>query len=380
MARQYHRLWPLIVDFNNLWRAWQAAAKGKSTSDDMACLSMNAEPLLFDLQRSLEARTYRPAPYHSFWIQDPKRRWVSAAAVLDRVVHHAVVQVLEPIFEPTFAQHSYANRKGKGTHAAVAQAQQWAQQHRYVLQCDIRQFFPSIDHAVLRHMLHKKVGCPHTLWLMDQIIGSGAGILDSEYDMVFFEGDDLLACERPRGLPIGNLTSQFWANVYMNELDQFVLRELRCKAYLRYVDDFLLFASDKKTLWHWKMQIRTKLDSLRLRMHEASSTVYPVSNGMPFLGMRVFATHMRLKTRNARAFESRMRKWHKAYALGRMNWEDMQRRMTGWVAHASHADTVGLRTRIFSKPWLSAAAQPKTPKRQNRQNDAENTKDTNDKP
>lgn len=352
MPRQHHDLWPQTTDFNNLWRAWQATAKGKNKNEDMAHLSLNAETLLFGLQDAMQTHTYRPQPYHSFWIQDPKRRWVSAAAVLDRVVHHALVQVLEPVFEPAFAHHSYANRLGKGTHAAIAQAQRWAQQHPYVLQCDIRQFFPSIDHAVLRQILHKKISCPHTRWLMDQIIDSGVGILDSEYDMVFFEGDDLLACQRPRGLPIGNLTSQFWANVYLNELDQFVLRELRCKAYLRYVDDFLLLAPDKKTLWQWKAQIRQKLTRLRLVMHEASSTVYPVRNGMPFLGMRVFPTHIRLKTRNARAFESRMRKWHLAYAQGRMGWEDIQQRIAGWVAHAKHADTEGLRTSIFNKAWF----------------------------
>jgi hypothetical protein len=167
--------------------------------------------------------------------------------------------------------------------------------------------------------------------------------------MVYFRGDDLFAVNRPRGLPIGNLTSQFWANVYLNELDQFVKRQLRCPAYLRYVDDFLLFADDKRTLWAWKDAIRQRLDGLRLTLHERASTVYPVTNGIPFLGFRVYPDRRRLKRRNAVAFARRLRRWRVLVGQRKLTWTQVTLRVQGWVAHAEHGDTWRLRRILLSK-------------------------------
>jgi RNA-directed DNA polymerase len=344
-------MWTELTSFKNLWAAWLAASRGKRGTPDVANFELDAEAHLFSLQRSLTDGSYRPGGYRSFLIFDPKRRLVSAAPFIDRIVHHALVQAIEPAFEATFIGDSYANRVGKGTHAAIEQAQRWAIQYRYVLQCDLRQFFPSVDHAVLLKIFARKITCERTLALCALILASGDGVLGNEYDMHYFADDDLLAVTRPRGLPIGNLTSQFWSNVLMNEIDQLVKRNLRCKAYLRYVDDFLLFSDDKKTLWAWKDAIREKLSAMRLSMHEKSSTVYPCGNGIGFLGQRIYPTHRRLKTRNARAFEARMREWHSELAAGILTREEISQRVRGWVAHAEHANTVGLRTKIFSKPW-----------------------------
>ena len=187
--------------------------------------------------------------------------------------------MIEPIFERTFIADSYANRVGKGTHKALDCAQQFSRRYHYVLQCDIRQYFPSIDHQILFDLLASKIGDPQVLWLCNQILSSGEGVLRDEYEVVYFPGDDLLSAARPRGLPIGNLTSQFWANVYLNQLDQFIKRELHCKAYVRYVDDFLLFSDSKRRLWEWKRAVKEKLAELRLALHEAESTVYPVRCG-----------------------------------------------------------------------------------------------------
>ncbi len=351
MTKQYSNLWERITSFGNLYTAWQAASLGKRSKPEVATFELSLEPNLLAVQRSLLSGTYHPSGYHSFLIQDPKRRWVSAAPFLDRVVHHSLIRVLEPIYEPTFIDSSYANRKGRGTHLALGHAQQGIQQNAYVLQCDIKQFFPSVDHAILMSILAKKITCQPTLDLCETILASGDKILADEYSMTYFSGDDLLASERARGLPIGNLTSQFWANVYMNELDQLVKRELKCKTYLRYVDDFLLFSDSKKTLWEWKSAMREKLNSLRLTMHEESSTVYPTKNGIPFLGFNLFATHRRLKNRNARAFEHRYREWQVGFAKGELTLEQITQRVQGWVAHAKHADTQGLREIILSKPW-----------------------------
>jgi hypothetical protein len=197
------------------------------------------------------------------------------------------------------------------------------------------------------------------MWLVDQILNGGAGILKDEYEMVYFPGDDLFAVERPRGLPIGNLTSQFWANVYLNELDQFVKRQLRCPAYLRYVDDFLLFADDKRQLWAWKDAIRGFLTGLRLTIHERESTVYPVVTGIPFLGFRVYPTHRRLKRRNGVAFARRLRLWRKQVARGELAPADLTPRVRGWTAHAAHGNTWRLRRALLSrhgeKPGLAIA-------------------------
>jgi RNA-directed DNA polymerase len=346
--KTYKHLYPTIVSFENLYLAYRAAARGKRGQPNVAAFDLNLEDNLFRLQGELQAKSYRPAPYYSFTIRDPKHRLISAALFRDRVVHHALVRVIEPIFERSFIHDSYANRAGKGTHAALDRCQEFARRYRYVLQCDLRQFFPSVDHAILRGILARKLADPDVMWLVDRILESGVGVLSEEYDMAWFPGDDLLAAARPRGLPIGNLTSQFWANCTLNPLDHFVKRALRCKGYLRYVDDFLLFADDKRQLWVWKRAIRGFLAELRLALHERESTVYPVKGGIPFLGFRVYPTHRRLKRANGLAFARRLRRQYAALARGEMTYEELDRRVQGWVAHAAHGNTYRLRRSLLS--------------------------------
>jgi retron-type reverse transcriptase len=346
----YHHFYDQITAFDNLYLAYRLAAKGKRGQPSVSAFDFNLEANLFRLQDELRAQTYQPGAYYSFYIDDPKHRLVSAAPFRDRVVHHALCNVIEPIFERTFIGDSYANRVGKGTHCALDRAQAWARQYRYVLQGDIRQFFPSIDHALLRRVLARKLDDAPTLWLIDQILDSGAGVLANEYDMVYFPGDDLFAVNRPRGLPIGNLTSQFWANVYLNELDQFIKRRLRAPAYLRYVDDVLLFSDSKSQLWEWKDALRDCLAALRLTLHERESTVYPVTNGIPFLGFRLYPTHRRLLRRNGVAFARRLRKWYAEVARGELPAGNLHARVQGWVAHAAHGQTWGLRRSLLGAP------------------------------
>ena len=351
MVKRYADLYPQITTFENLYLAYRKAARGKRGQVAVATFEFDLERNLFDLQAELEAQTYTPGAYTSFHIREAKRRLVSAAPFRDRVVHHALVNVIEPIFERTFIGDSYANRKGKGTHAALDRAQAFARRYHFCLQCDLRQFFPSVDHQVLRDILARKLADPQVLWLCDLILASGAGILDNEYRMVYFPGDDLFAAARPRGLPIGNLTSQFWANVLLNELDQFIKRELRCPAYVRYVDDFLLFAHSKRQLWEWKAAVREQLASLRLTLHERESTVYPVTNGLPFLGFRIYPTHRRLKRRNGVAFARRYHALRIAAARGQIAPEALRQRVRSWIAHTSHGNTYRLR-RVLLRPSI----------------------------
>ena len=205
-----------ITSWENLLLAYRRASRGKRGRPDVAAFEHRLEDNLVALRCELREQRYRPGPYASFYIHEPKRRLISAAPFRDRVVHHALCNVIEPLFERSFIAESYANRIGKGTHQALDRAQHHARRYRYVLQLDIRQFFPSIDHAILKALLARKVDDPDVRWLIDQVLDSGRGVLAEEYRMVYFEGDDLLAVLRPRGLPIGNLTSQFWANVYLN--------------------------------------------------------------------------------------------------------------------------------------------------------------------
>ena len=198
------------------------------------------------------------------------------------MVHHAICNVIEPIWENRFIYDSYACRVGKGTHKAIDRCQRFLKGYEYFLKCDIRQFFPSIDHQILLNIISRKITDCQTLELMGKIIASGRDILASEYDMVYFPGDNLFSALRSRGLPIGNLTSQFLANVYMNELDQFVKNDLKCRDYIRYVDDFILFAGDKEQLHQWQRAITEYLVGLRLTLHPKNAMWHRQKTGLSF--------------------------------------------------------------------------------------------------
>jgi retron-type reverse transcriptase len=241
MAKQYKNLWPKLVEYANLKEAFRKAARGKRKRKSVAAFEENLESNLLSLQYELEEGYYEPGEYLNFYIHDPKHRLISAAPFRDRVIHHALVNVIGPIYERKFIFDTYANRKGKGTHKALDRATYYMRRFEYVLSLDVRQYFPSIDHAILLDILKKTIADEQVLHLCEQIIASGKDIHQNNYKMVYFPGDDLFAQTRPRGLPIGNLTSQFWANVYLNGLDHYIKRVLGCKAYLRYVDDMLLF-------------------------------------------------------------------------------------------------------------------------------------------
>jgi retron-type reverse transcriptase len=346
----YPSLFARLSSFENLLRAYQKAALGKRARPNVAAFDYHLEGWLLRLRDQLRHHTYRPGTYRRFTIADPKPRHISAAPFPDRVVHHALCNVIEPLFERRFIADSYANRQRKGIHQALDRCTQFARRYRYVLRCDIVQFFPSIDLAILRRILARGIRDDAILWLCDLILQGGAAELTDHYDLVLFPGDDpAQAAARPRGLPIGNQTSQFWANCYLNPLDQFVKSELRCPAYLRYVDDFLLFADDKATLHRWKTAIIAFLAThLRLTLHEAESVVVPVTTGIPFLGFRVFPTHRRLRRRNGMAFARRYRAMRAAYAAHTLDLATMTARVRGWVAHVGHGDTWGLRCSLLT--------------------------------
>lgn len=350
--KTYRQLYPQVWDFENLYLAYREARQGKRGKESVAAFERQQEAELLGLQDELRTKTYLPGRYHTFYIHEPKRRLISAAPFRDRVVHHALCQVIEPIWERRFIHDSYANRFRKGTHRALDRAQEFARRYPYVLQCDIRQFFPSIDLAILRAEMARLIADPDLLWLCDQILASGRQVLPEEYRMTWFPGDDLLAALRPRGLPIGNLTSQFWANVYLNPLDHFIKRELGCPAYLRYVDDFLLFAAQKSDLAAWREIIIAKLSSLRLALHENRAQVFPTATGIPFLGFRIYPDYRRVKRRNGINFRRRLRRLVQEAQNQPDAWPALQACILGWVNHVRYANSWGLRRAILGEVRL----------------------------
>lgn len=345
-----------LCSLDNLLLAYRRAARGKRGHANVARFEHRLEEHLLTLHTELVNEAYRPGPYTSFYIHEPKRRLISAAPFRDRVVHHALCNLIEPIFERSFIADSYANRVGKGTHRALDRVQTLARRYPYVLPCDIKQFFPSIDHAILRATLLRKVSDPQVVNLIDLILRSGEGILSEAYDMVYFPGDDLFAISRPRGLPIGNLTSQFWANCYMNPFDHFVKRELGCGGYVRYVDDFLLFAEDKATLWQWREALVKRLTQLRLTIH-AGVHPRPVTEGIPFLGFVVYPDHRWLKRRKAIEYRRRLSHLLQNYHSGGVALAAVDATVQGWVNHVRYGNTVGLRKAVLKQAVLRKRAE-----------------------
>jgi hypothetical protein len=263
-------------------------------------------------------------------------------------VHHALCNVIEPRFEGLFIADSFANRTGKGTHAAIARLHGFARRYRYVLRADVVKHFASIDHKILLDTLATEIPERDVMQLVQRIVASGNGVLDHEYQMVWFPGDDLLAACRPRGLPIGNLTSQFWSNCYLHPFDQFVKRELRCAAYLRYVDDLALFGDHKTQLWEWKQAIIERLAYYRLIIHERAAQVAPTRAGIPWLGFVVYPDYRRVKGRKVRTTRRALAARLAAYHAGEISFAELDASIAGWINHVRYADSWGLRKSVFS--------------------------------
>jgi len=343
--KRHGNLWPTLTSFEHLLKSSQKAKRGKRFRPGVSNFEFHLEPELLNLQETLQQKTYQPGKYRSFYIYEPKKRLISAAPYRDRIVHHALIGMLEPIFEPTFISDSYACRKGKGTHAAVNRCQQFSRRFRYVFKADIRKFFPSLDHDILKEQIARKIKDRNVLWLVEAIIDSSN---PQEEVFHYFPGDDLFTHgERRRGIPIGNQTSQFFANVYLDPLDHFVKEHLRFKGYVRYVDDFLLFSDDKRKLAETRAQIGQFLTTLRLKLHPRKDTIFPVKEGIRFLGYRVFPTHRFLVKENVWRFLRRVRRMQEDYRDGKTTLLEIKQRLMSWSGHARQADTHRLRTYLF---------------------------------
>ncbi len=344
--KTHTHLFETIGSFDNLLLAAKKAQKGKRFQENVGRFNINLENELLQLQRELRGQTYQPGGYREFLIFEPKARMISAAPYRDRVVHHALCNVIAPLFERVFIFDSYANRVGKGAHAATLRYQGFCRKNAFALKCDVRKYFPSIDLEILKAEIRRTIACPDTLWLIDRIID---GSNEQEQVIQYFPGDDLLTpAERRRGVPIGNLTSQFFANVYLNRFDHFVKEVLRCPFYLRYVDDSVALGNDKDWLWEIKARMEEFLEKYRLRLHEHKCQIRRTDQGVTFLGFRVFPGFRLLKHENVVRTKRRMRRLQAQYAAGGLSWDEVTRAIHGWLGHASFGDTYRLREKLFA--------------------------------
>ncbi len=342
--RRIGGLWPQVITFENLLAAHRKARRGKRDRPAVVRFELDLERNLFDLQRGLADHSYRPGNYRLFEIYDRKPRQIAAAPYRDRVVHHALMKLVEPALDPSFISDSYACRVGKGVHAAVERYQSWARRYAYSLKLDVRRYFPSIDHAILKQKLRDRIKDPDVLWLFDLIIDSAPeGSLGES-----LPGDDLVdLMERRCGLPIGNLTSQFLGNLYLDDLDHHLKETLRVPAYLRYVDDLILLTDGKSDLWDLSREIEQRLLLDRLRLHPHKIQLQPTAQGLDVLGYRVFPEYRRLRRDNGYRFRRRLRQLAAAYANWEVDGEAVASSVFAWIGHVRHANSHGLRRSVL---------------------------------
>ncbi len=344
MKRQ-NNLFKNIISFENVLKASKKARRGKRYKASTARFEYDLEKNIFKIIEVLENKTYEPGPYYDFYIHDPKKRIISAAPYFDRVVHHALINVIEPLMGKSFIYDTYACIKGKGTHRAVERYRAFQKENRYVLKCDIRKYFWSIDHGILLNKAEKKIKCKDTLWLIEKIINSR----ESNKEIEYFPDDNLFSpLYRKKGIPIGNLTSQFFANLYLNDFDHFVKEDLKARFYIRCCDDFAVFGNSKIWLNQIKSNIRHHLETLRLRLHENKSRIYRTSDGVDFLGYRIFPGYMLVRKSVVKRYRKRLRKMALDYKNGNIGLSGVSTSIQSWIGHAMHANSYRLRKELFS--------------------------------
>lgn len=356
MPKKHTDLFGRIANFQSLRSAALRAARGKKSAPGVAGFLANLEGHVLRLERELLTQSWSSGGYTEILLKQPKRRMVSAAPFRDRVVHHALCAVIGPIFERGFITDSYANRKGKGVHRAVDRYEGFRNRHRYVLRADIYRYFPAIDHAVLKADIRRRIACQQTLWLLDTIID---GSNPQEPVECLFDGDDLLTpLTRRRGLPIGNLTSQLFGNVYLDALDHFVKEVLRA-SYVRYVDDFALFHDDARVLQSWRERIDLHLAHRRLRLHPQKTRICSTTDAAVFLGYELLPNGLRrLPAENVQRFRNRLRSLRDRWRSGTVDAQQVQQHVQAWIAHARHAHTWRLRHAIFRGGWFDPQREP----------------------
>lgn len=344
--KTYKNVFEKIISLENLFAAWDKFQSGKKKKRDVCEFEWELEKNIFQLHRDLKNKTYKHGAYTSFYIQDPKQRHIHKAAVRDRVLHHAVFSVLNPIFEPTFIAHSLSCRVGKGTHKGVEildKTTKTVSRNTYkscfALKCDIKKFFETVDHAILMTLLAKRIKDADAMWILGEIVGG----FKSEYSNLF----------HAKGLPIGNLTSQLFANIYLNEFDQFVKHRLKIKNYVRYTDDFVIVSYDKSFLENLIEPIRKFLrDTLALELHPRKVTIRKLHWGIDFLGYIVLPHHRLLRTKTKQRILRKLRKRVSEYKNGIITKQTLEQSLRSYLGVLSHANTHKFGDELKNQFWF----------------------------
>ncbi|OGE83674.1 MAG: hypothetical protein A3B10_04440 [Candidatus Doudnabacteria bacterium RIFCSPLOWO2_01_FULL_44_21] len=356
-----------IISVENLFLAWQEFIRGKRGKLDVQKFGRNLIDNILQLHNDLANKTYQHGGYHQFNISDPKPRNISKASVRDRLVHHAVYRILYPFFDKQFIYDSYSCRISKGTHKAIKrlhsmflEASDYNRKTCWVLKLDIRQFFASIDHEVLKQILKEYIPDQDIMRLLDNIIDSfgtdcfvGGQVgrkegLRSNLNLreTFAKGSTFRSGLRPprkcaRGLPLGNLTSQLLVNIYLNEFDQFVKHKLKAKYYIRYADDFVILGPDKKINTMILSRIVVFLNNeLNLSLHPNKVIIKTFSSGVDFLGWVNFPQHRTLRTSTKRRMMKRIKI--------RPNDDSLQ----SYLGLLKHGQTKQIKQELLSNYWL----------------------------
>ncbi len=302
MKRQGY-LFEKICEWDNLLLAYRKARKGK-TSCEIDSFSYDWELKLYRTQQKLLDGSFNFGNYHSFKIYEPKEREIMAAPFMDRVVHHAICNILGPILDKPLVSTCYACRKKKGLHKAVKKAYYMFKRSNCYYRLDIRKFYYTIDHELLLSKIERKIKDKKLLDLLRRLLATH----HSGYEHYFhFDGDDLFDMIRNRGLPIGNLSSQLFANFYLSELDHYVIEKLKFPNYVRYMDDILVFADDRNNLRDARVKILEKLSTLRLKPNIKKDAIQKNTQGVDFLGFRFSDSGIRIRNQNLNRFRRKLR-------------------------------------------------------------------------
>ena len=354
----YTNLFNKIISLENLFASFDEFKTDKRNKKDVLKFEWNLEKNILDLNRELKYHKYEHAVYTKFRICDPKPRIINKATVRDRVLHHAIFRILNPVFEPSFISHSFSCQIGKGTHRGVRTLAKTLRQVSrnntvtcFALKCDIRKFFDSVDHAILLEIIKKKVKDTDAIWLLENIIKS---FPPGEPN----RGRD--SCRRQaslfgtrHGIPIGNLTSQLFANVYLNELDYYMKHELKIKNYLRYTDDFVIVDSSKDELVELLPKIEHYLSkNLKLKLHPHKVEIRKFTNGIDFLGYVVLPHHIKLRCKTKRRIFTKTRKRIMDYKLGLITKYTLEQSLNSYLGTMSHADAFCQQEELKNKFWF----------------------------
>ncbi len=337
-----------LCSYENLETAFNLARKGKTLKPYVIEFEQKLKENLLKLRIELLLQTYQPQALKMFILRDPKTRKISKSNFRDRVVHHAICNIIEPVFDKQFIYDSFANRLRKGTLNAIKRFDTFKRKvsqnntiRCYVLKADIQSYFDTVNHDLLLKILSKRIHDKRIMWLIRVIL------------------DNHQSKAKNKGIPLGNLTSQFFANVYLDELDKFVKHKLRIKYYIRYVDDFVILHQSRKMLYKYKEKINHFLrDKIDLKLHPEKSQVLKLEKGIGFLGFRVFYHHKILVKKNMRKFENKIQKMKRLYQDNKIDREKVIEKYEGWIAYASNANTYKYRRHMTNKFNIAFPAKP----------------------